>query len=260
MTKDVRKKRTEYIYGTTKSKVDRITVSIDEWSGEIFFGNEMVNTYSEISYHRPKKPKIITRIPQKSDRLSFESDAALRENYDVVCAIDTNTISHLGNTVSAVGVLLFRYQPLPSKEGLEDFWKTDTVFCVEITRPKFDPEKLGWVTALEILLRENKILDGERVGVVTDHDLGNINALNSREIPILEDIYIPQRMQFIYASVDVGKENIANRMLSAADSVATQCLNALKAGILPANPAASQSKYHEGVRRLNPKNRSFISA
>lgn len=255
MKKNLRKKRIEYIYGTTKKEVDSINLSIDKDSGEIFFESEMINTYSELSYDRTKKPKIISRIPQRPGRISFESDTALRENFDALCAIDTNTITHLGKTVSVVGVLLFRFVFISGKNGLEDYWKTNTVFCIEITNPKFNPEKLGWVTALEILMREHKIRAEERTGIITDHDLGNINALNSRKIPIIENIYIPQRMQFIYASADVGKENIANRMLSAADSVASQCLHALKNGILPVNTTESQNKYHEGVRRLNPKNK-----
>lgn len=87
-----RKKRSEAIYGTTASKdTAEIAITFDHATGEVSFGADMINVYSEISYERPKGPKVLSRIPQVKKEISFSGGNALKQNYEFVVAVDTNT-------------------------------------------------------------------------------------------------------------------------------------------------------------------------
>lgn len=60
-----RKKRIEHIYATTSEEVDHVTLTFDQKQGEIGFAEAMTNVYSQISYERPKGPKVLSRIPHR---------------------------------------------------------------------------------------------------------------------------------------------------------------------------------------------------
>jgi hypothetical protein len=77
-----RKPRTEYIYGTTKGVVSQLEFTVDTETGEIGFGPNVANTYYEASYDRPKRPKVLSRVPQEGETLTFNIFTALRRNYD----------------------------------------------------------------------------------------------------------------------------------------------------------------------------------
>ena len=58
---DDKKPRTQYIYRVTKGKVSQLELTVDTGTGEISFGPNVGNTYSETSYERSKKPKVLSR-------------------------------------------------------------------------------------------------------------------------------------------------------------------------------------------------------
>lgn len=66
MTKSNKKRRDSSIFATTKREVSEISLTVDRMTGEILFGQEMTNVYSEVSYGRPKGPKVLSRIPQEA--------------------------------------------------------------------------------------------------------------------------------------------------------------------------------------------------
>ena len=66
-----RKKRMEALYGTTVGDVSELTVTVDQRTGEVSFGGAMTNVYSEISYERPKGPKVVSRVPQPQSGMNF---------------------------------------------------------------------------------------------------------------------------------------------------------------------------------------------
>src|SRR6202035_3692990 len=83
-----RKKRSGAVYGTTAENVSSIVVTYDHITGGMSFGGAMTNVYSEITYERPKGPKVLSRIPQKHRDIRFGSGGALVRNYQFVCAVD----------------------------------------------------------------------------------------------------------------------------------------------------------------------------
>lgn len=245
-----RKPRNEHIYGTTVGNVTELVVHVDERNGEISFGQEMTNVYSERSYDRPKGAKIISRIPQANTGLSFDDGPALQKNFDIVCAVDTNTKVVHGKRVSMVGIATATPGALPARDGIKRFWRYDVPFCLEYAGLQCAPENFGWLAALEIMGARGLIRAGQRVGLIVDSDLGNLRAYNERTMPVDNGQNLPTGVTLVYAADDAGKDNIANQALSIADAAATQCLLALQQGIIPMNAERSDNPLFETYRSI----------
>jgi hypothetical protein len=246
-----RKKRTEHIYGTTPAGISELGISIDVHTGEIQFSQPMVNTYSQVSYERAKGPKVVSRIPQSSAGLNFDSSAALFGNFDFLCAVDTNTRHLHGDRVSVVGVVTFR-QGVPPP-GAVEYWHQDVPFCWEFVNLTVDkPENFGWLAAWEELSHMGLITPETRVGMVVDSDLGNLPDFNLRTKPFFEKRLLPANLQLVYASADTGGESLINRVLRTADSVSSQVLDAIATGKVEPNSKRQRGPYFEGMRIVHP--------
>ena len=217
-----RKKRNEQIYATTIGEVTELVVHVDSQTGEISFGQEMTNVYSEVSYDRPKGEKVVQRVPQYRDEISFDAGPALRKNYDFICAVDTNTKIIGGRRISVVGVATMKWFSLPTAGGLKEGWKYDVPFCREYVGLKTEkPENFGWMVALEVLMGRGAILASTRVGMVVDSDLGNLKAFNERTMPVDLGQLLPPNVQLIYASADTGRDSPLNYALVLADAASS---------------------------------------
>jgi hypothetical protein len=247
--KQDRKPRAEYIYGTTKGVVKQLEFTVDQGTGEISFGKDTTNVYSETTYGRPKGPKVLSRVPQAGEDLTFSTDAALKKNYDFLCAVDTNTRTIRGKDVSVVGVVIVT--PTPVTGGT--FWNFDVPFCLEYIGLKAPQENFGWLTAWEYLVQAGMIKPGMRIGMVVDSDLGNINRYNQRKKPVLQSFPLPENMHLVYASCDAGKENVVNKALAAADSISAPTLRAIDTGVAPFNEERLESPWFEGFRKVTPR-------
>ena len=244
-----KKKRTEYIYGTTVGEISELSISVSDL-GEVSFGTEMTNTYSEVTYDRPKGPKVLSRVPQSQKSLTFNQGAVLKNNFDYRCAVDTNTRIINGKRISVTGVVTFTPVSIPGPKGIESFWKFGVPFCLEYVEINAPIENFGWYAAWERLHIQKEINASTRVGMVVDSDLGNINKFNQRKMPIFGAFNLPQNVSLIYASSDAGKENIVNRALYLADSVSSQCLEAMASGTIPFDAKVSNSQWYESMRLI----------
>ena len=251
---DERKPRSDYIYGTTKGVVSQLEFTVDGSTGEIGFGPNVDNTYSEISYERAKGPKVLSRIPQTGETLTFNAFTALRRNYDFICAVDTNTKVIRGKKVSVTAVVLVTPSFVGDKNGLREFWRFDVPFCIEMIEIKGPPENFGWVAAWDELWRRRIINNEMCVGMIVDSDLGNINKYNQRKVPLLGTFFIRSNQQLIYASNDAGKENVVNKALAAADMVAGQVLRAIETGVAHFNDEIAETEWYERFRIVEPRN------
>jgi hypothetical protein len=110
-----------------------------------------------------------------------------------------------------------------------------TPFCLEFVDVVGDPERIGWLMAFRELRDRCFLAADARVGLIVDSSLGDIPALNAREAPICEGFFLPQGVQLIYASSDVGPEYGANKLIQMADRAARQVLDYLAAGKAPLN-------------------------
>jgi len=228
-----KKPRTEYLYGVTKDVVTKLEFTVDTRTGEISLGLDVINTYSEMSYDRPKGPKVLSRVPQPPGFLTFSTDDALARNYDFLYAIDTNTRRVHWQTISVAGIVTVTHSYVPGPSGLRTYWSFEIPFVLVFTEPRGRPEHMGWIACYESLRRSGQLKGEVRVGLIVDSDLGNINAFNERKKPIVGEHYLPHDTQLIYATSDAGKESVVNKALATADSIAAQTFRAIEKATPP---------------------------
>lgn len=210
----------------------------------------MTSVYSEVTYERPKGPKVLSRIPQRHRDISFGSSNALLKNYEFVCAVDTNTRTIRDGRVSVTGIIVLRPFVLPTVRELQRGWKLEAPFCLEFLDIREKPENWGWMAAHQMLREQGLIGAATRVGRIVDSDLGNLNNYNAHKSPVIRDDLLPDTMQLIYASSDAGKENVVNRALSTADSASRQCLDEIENGGVPFNPSNAGPPWYRAYRLI----------
>lgn len=251
--KDTKKKREEYIYATTTGDISELIVTTNSLTGEISFGSDMTNIFSERSYERAKGPKVLSRIPLAQDHITFDTDEVLKRKYDYICAVDTNTKIINGKTHSVVGIMSTEPVTIFDKDGLKNGWKHDCPLSLEYVELKREkPENFGWLAALENLQKYKKVYPNMRIGMIVDSDLGNIKDYNERKKPVDGPDFLPENVQLIYASSDAGKESMVNILLAAADSAASQILDAVEAGKLKPITNKEENPYFESLRVIIP--------
>ena len=248
--KQDRKPRNEYICGTTTGAISELTITVDQRTGEISFGSPMTNVYSEITYDRPKGPKVISRIPQSGAKLAFANHAAIDKNFDFLCAVDTNTRTIRGKQVSVVGIVTVTPTLIPGPNGLRTFRKFNVPFCLEFINLSVHPENFGWLAAWGHLSVEGKIDEHMKTGMIVDSDLGNLNSYNQRKAPLVGVNYLPPNVQLIYASGETARGNFVNKSLAIADSASVQTLDAVEQGIRPFNERPYKTPWFEGYRMV----------
>jgi len=235
--KSERKKRSEHIAATLEGDATELLVTINAGTGEVHFEHEMTNVYSEISYERPKGPKVLSRIPQSDPAISFDTVPALAKNFDFLCAVDTNERLIQSKRVCVVAVVTFRALVIPGASELKTSWRFEVPLALEYVGidSRHKAETFGWMAAHEHLIQLGIVDNRQRIGMVVDSELGNLKDFNSRTKPVDGPDFLPEGVTLIYASADVGKENIINRAIAVADSVSTKCLDEVELGGIPFN-------------------------
>ena len=68
----------------------------------------------------------------------------------------------------------------------------------------------------------------QKIAIVVDSDLGEIDFYNKRTRPIVPGYFLPKNFSLVYASADSGSENLANHMLKLSDKISNVILQGLK--------------------------------
>ncbi|MBW9275713.1 MAG: SEC-C domain-containing protein [Candidatus Thiodiazotropha sp. (ex. Lucinisca nassula)] len=173
------------------------------------------------SYKRDNnKNKVLTKGVTTSNH-PMRPDSVLW-NYDHIFSVDTNTITIENISISMTGVIhayidntksepALRYSPVM----LLEFWDTDV-----------KPELLGWLVTINSIL-ENKHFEKKKIALIVDSELDKLDKINLRQIPILDDIYLPSNFTFVFATAD-SASNIACKLIRLSDTLSTSKLKAIK--------------------------------
>ncbi len=146
--------------------------------------------------------------------LSPRNDVWLNSNqqllaYDHLIAVDTNTRKVHGSTVSITAA----YHIVPTSHNAEQVFCYGSVLALlEMWNVVGKAENLGWWQVLQAIKKRPQGYSG-KIGLIVDSDLGNHEAFNSREMPILHDFYLPHGVNIIYASDKGGAEHLSTRMI-----------------------------------------------
>jgi hypothetical protein len=199
--------------------------------------NGLENVSTSVSYHRAKKPKIVTKIPQTTAQAQMTPYSFL-QHFDVVFAIDTNT-RRIGNdlhSVAAMSILEIREITRKPTGDLSEVKVNMNMFGALIRGKNIpgNPESWFWQVAIEEGIKKlyPKYSEELRIGLVVDSNVGNLEQLNSRELAIHEDYFLPKNLTLIYASADTGTDYVLNKLIKICDREAELQLNLIEKGMI----------------------------
>lgn len=193
-----RKPREQFIYIGCEEPFDSVGESADSFimpdDGRTYW------IFHQREYPREKKkPKTIYALFQFfGSREIRKSPLAELARYDQVFAVDTNYKK--GRAGTAVARL---------SRTLDKF---DVVHRKQFEPTTSNPEREGWAE----FLRRRKPAPKQRRCLVVDSDLGVLTRINSREEPVLGDLFLPEGWQINYATADKN-DFVLNKMMRLCD-------------------------------------------
>lgn len=178
-----------------------------------------VDVYHDINFDREKGPKILNKTPLNPNKLIFDPNIVLQK-FDRIFAMDTNTKTNNGEIISVSCVVLCK---LTSHNEMV-FAEYAPIHCFEFRNIQNQIENVAWTKAFQLMTATPYHYNFSKIGFIVDSDLGNIPAYNNRTKAIYANYYLPTNIELIYASADIGKEYLANRLISLCDKEATKLL------------------------------------
>lgn len=221
---------------------DVVLSGMEEQDGKLIFyddkGEKIDPKFIEVgdAYLRDnvdKGAKIISRSKADGTKIILDPNRNL-DSYDYLFVIDTNSITINEEKISI---------SIPIKFSVEfngPTWsaKYDLFSAFEFRNAIVNPELIGWCDFIKNILKMEDFEKGARIAIVVDSELGRLSNINKRLEPILNDFYLPENFHLIYASADVGKENVLNKMIGICDSNGRRVLQL----ILESNDTISKHK------------------
>lgn len=228
--KDKKKPRS---YSVTLDMGEQVTANgmyYDPKSGKVALlnnGRELTakKVTVEQNYDRKKGPKVLNRAVLKPREMFVNPNRAL-EQFDEIYAVDTNTKELKSIMVSVSGIVGGKNTKTIISNHTSVTYRP--LKCLEFHNVTHKPENLGWMQAINAVMRAPQYNHRNRVAIIVDSDLGMINSYNHREAAIYSDFYLPDNFSLIYASADSGSENIANKMIKLADNISSVILGKLE--------------------------------
>ena len=214
-----KKQRSDWIYARTDGVVDKLVFTYDPRDQTFGLENaEPGSTKLVRSYERASgKDKVIVESVSKTDRATFDSLPFLQANFDYPVAVDTN----YGAADSPDIAISVAYHVPKRLSTYHDQIPFNPLigFVFRGVYPGLNPERLGWWMVIQHCLG-SAIAVSSRVGLVVDSELGSLEAINSREKPLIGNEMLPEHIQLLYAS-DAAADTLQNQMIRYCDRSAT---------------------------------------
>jgi hypothetical protein len=177
----------------------------------------------EQAYERNKGPKVLVWTSVPFDKAFANPNRAL-EHYSEIYAVDTNTKMISGELVSVSGVVGGVNIPVPGHTAI----RYRPIHCVEFRGIEGNPEKVGWVEAIEGISRSPMFSPQKKYALIVDAYLDKLVSFNERSEPMIDGFYLPPEFTLVYASTDTANETLANQMLALADKISTVILSGIE--------------------------------
>ena len=183
--------------------VDGTFKVINSTTGELIESNYMVT-----GYIGENKWRTTTQINSDQDDNTHSLEQKLNR-YNHIFAIDTNT-KIISNTIFPIAT------KISVGVSVKLIIEPNSFLVATIEHPflaSFNsdkPENENWMTFITVL--KDLYSPTDKIGIVVDSDLGNIEDYNSRKKPIFNDFFLPDGFELIFAS-DKVNDNIFNQMI-----------------------------------------------
>ncbi len=250
------KKKNEYISCTVDAFDGNLEFTYDPEMGSFMFSNSIPGSlHQKIIYERDSgKEKVVLSAPCTDQIGRFETVENLRNNFDFIFAVDTNT-GVIADEKISISVCYYVPKRLSLYKESIPFLPL-SIFEINCVKEGVNPEIIGWHILIKTLHDSPTFKSNSRIGIIVDSELGKIPDINTRSIPYYETYYLPQPIQLIYASSDTGKEYLPNQMISYCDKLADRCIVYFREKGLQTNKRVNGDQNFFGYRLLNFKRES----
>ncbi len=172
-----------------------------------------VQAHTEIAYERAKGKKVQSRAWTEGTKVTWHPDQIVA-SAERVYWIDTSSRNHSGERVHATAMLIGRAVRSTETRGEFVFGlPAGLEFRGEVEKP----EAFAWAEVIERIHRSSGRPRGGKILVVVDAELNLLASINARRIPVWGEYYLPANFSLIYASADVGKSELLNRLMRRCD-------------------------------------------
>jgi hypothetical protein len=219
-----RKKRKEVITATTVDNTTSITISFDPQTNSLVIHEADPKTVkSNISYDRASgKEKYLNISPSGKESVSFNPTTNLINNFDHLCAIDTNTKIINSRKISIT--VVYHVPELLKLHANKIPYVYLCSYLIADVKETINPEIIGWHLFFKHKIQSNYFQNGRRLALVVDCQLDNHDKINSRNYPYYKEHILPPYATLVYASSDTGTEYLPNKMLAFSDKASNQLL------------------------------------
>lgn len=198
------------------------------------------DVYRESRVSGKDKPKIFSRMPLDPKNIYEDGMTGAMAQYQRVFAISTN------HELSGKGICTGSFVEADFLQ-IEDkiiVKFQSQIRVLELTNLHVNSEKFVWREIIKHIINDNS----SKMAIIVDTDLENIEAYNSREKPIIDQFYLPDNIELIYAC-EKGHE-IVNQAIKLVEMESKQFLKQLRRDKIKRAPA---QPCHE-----NPKVNAFL--
>lgn len=208
------------------------------------------NVTIEYGYERKRKFKLLSKGPLSNTKVYLNSNLSLLE-FDDVYVIDTNTKTISGDKVSVAAIVHCKIGKFDEEYANISY---ALISCYEYRNIICKEENFVWYKVSK-LLEKNSENFRNKIGFLVDSDLKNHEKMNSRELPVYCDYYLPKNIKLIYASADSGNEKLINRLIRFCDKKANEILSCLETNRheLDLDEAKVDGQPYSHFRQWNPK-------
>lgn len=224
-----KKPRKEQVVVSFGREVKLNGIKVNKITGEIEFFNGTKKVIPKradysISFSREKGDKITSSASLDASQQVLIKSNSDTLHYDLLVAVDTNTKIIRNELISITS-----YQPCKVKQIGNDHILLAILksCCFEFRNLKVNPEQFGWMFLIEAIMRGQKGKP-QNFGLIVDAHLDRHESYNSRESAILEDFFLPQNFQLIYASSDKSNDKIYNQLISLCDKSASSIIRMIE--------------------------------
>lgn len=192
--------------------------------GNVLLFKDVVLSYG-YPRNNPKKPlKVTNKISLDSDNILLDFFPAISK-YNILLAVDTNT----DKNISMCGIVIGKVVKTETKLDIQ----YGVIKCFEFRNLNVEiAEKIALKKVIESILISPPIMSRTPVGIIVDH-VPDPSRINKREVPLIDDFYIPENIELIYAGTDNKNDTFLNQMLASADKFAKERLCEINEGKIP---------------------------
>jgi hypothetical protein len=170
-----------------------------------------------LMYDRAKGPKITVQIPDHGDSVgSFSSPLA---RFTRIVGVDTNSKEYDSEKVCVTAVCELSDVCF---EGLHWSGYVTPLWALEFRQPTKDSERIGWRHALARGEELGWLKDGSSLLLVVDSHLDDLQQINRRQAPVIDDFIIPLGVSIAYASSDTASDSVLNGLITYCDRIARE--------------------------------------